>query len=107
MSDKLKNYAEAVAAFAEGKPIEVCSSKTGLWSAVPQEAYLKTEPPTFHVWKDFRIAKPKLRYRVALLSGSNGNRLATAYDDFGTYSVETRPNFIRWVTDWEYVDSSS
>lgn len=93
---KRRNYAAAVAAWAEGKEIEVFD-ECGRYCLHEDRA-----PPSFLYWQDFRVKPRVIRYKVAQMKPVDGNDVVTttADDKLEAYRLEKSKYFAKWLTDW-------
>ena len=94
-------HADVIIAWAEGKDVQVWDEFTNRW--------FDTMPgnPIFREDREFRVKPPAEKYRVALFRkfqldeaplvvAVNNSEVAKNY--------ESRPDFVRWLTDWVEVD---
>lgn len=100
--ERAKELLPIIQAFAEGKKIESKAQVNGYWRLV--------ENPLFRAGFDYRIAKERKWYRVALMHDGNGEHFTTTADshyEYRNYSercIEETSGFIRWLTDRVYYE---
>lgn len=88
---KLKNYAEAIMAFAEDKDIQVFTIGH-VW-----EDWDSDKPPTYSSWDDFRVKPNTIRYRVAIVNSGGTER---PYLIVEGSKYDRLLDFVRWHGDW-------
>lgn len=87
-------HADVIIAWAEGKDVQVWDEINDMWDDLTVEA------PTF-MSKKYRIKPPTKKYRVALFRAPDEEPQAVVVNSQVTAgNFESRPNFVRWLTDW-------
>lgn len=89
-------HAEWIKLWADGEALEYrVIDLANRWIPVPESI----------VWNytskcDFRLAKPRLRYRVALVREGESYWVLMRETDEGADKLMNHPFFVRWLTDW-------
>ena len=89
-------HADAIIAWAEGAKIEYrdpTRHRSGLW--------VECQHPEWYENFEYRIKPPAKKYRVALFLKSDEDSVAVVANSQANADwLETRSNFVRWLTDW-------
>ena len=88
-------HADVIVAWAEGKDVQVWDKDTKCWCDVVKSI------PFFDKDWEYRIKPPPKKYRVALFLKSDEDSVAVvANSQANADLLETRSNFVRWLTGW-------
>ena len=86
-------HADVIIAWAEGKDVQVWDEGAKCWCDIVKAV------PLFMVDK-YRVKPPAKKYRVALLKDYSEPYSLTAKNQASADELESRKNFVRWITDW-------
>ena len=88
-------HADVIIAWAEGEDVQVRDEGTKRWFDV------MPGNPIFSKDREYRIKPPSKKYRVALFLKSDEDSVAVVANSQANADwLETRSNFVRWLTDW-------
>ena len=87
-------HADVIIAWAEGKDVQVWDKNNERWCD------MVLADPDFMADK-YRVKPPPKKYRVALFLKSDEDSVAVVANSQANADwLETRSNFVRWLTDW-------
>ncbi len=89
-------HAEVIKAWADGKSVQYFAG--GKW----RDSLL----PSWSEFDIYRVKPETIRYRVALLKDSAGDRTAIINIESAVFLIESSKLFVRWLTDWIEVEVS-
>jgi hypothetical protein len=91
-----QEFARIVQAWADGADIQYRYAPLADWSDASHPCWSKEV--------EYRIKPKTIRWRVALLRGSDDSVFTVlAYPNFG-WDKKEPPEFIRWLTDWQELE---